>query len=81
MRFSLMPLFFPLLLIATFSFSIFWLATKQHDHGFAWITAIGSAVIAAIGNALYVYTTDNRIRDLEMKLERVSGKVFRDEST
>jgi uncharacterized membrane protein (DUF485 family) len=80
MRFSLKPIFFPLLVITTFSFSVFWLATRQHDRGFAWIMAIGSVVVAVIGNALYVYTTDNRIRDLEAKLERLSTKVWNDGS-
>ena len=37
--------------------------------------AVGSALVGVIGNALYVYDTDNRIRDLEVKLERLSSKV------
>ena len=42
--------------------------------------AIGSVIVAVIGNALYVYTTDNRIRDLEVKLERLRSKVWDDEA-
>jgi uncharacterized membrane protein YfcA len=80
MRFSLKPIFFPLLVISSFSFSVFWLAARQYDRGFAWVMAIGSVIGAVIGNALYVYTTDNRIRDLEAKLERLRSKVWDDES-
>lgn len=80
MRFSLKPIVFPLLVIACFSFSVFWLATRQHDRGFAWIMAVGSVLVGVIGNALYVYATDNRIRDLEAKLERLCSKVWESES-
>ena len=80
MRFSLKPIFFPLLVIACFSFSVFWLATRHHDRGFAWIMAVGSVVVGVIGNALYIYTTDNRIRDLEAKIERLCSKVWDNES-
>ena len=80
MRFSLKPILFPLLVIASFSFSVFWLATRQYDRGFAWILAVGSVVAAVIGNAMYVYTTDNRLRDIEAKIERLSSKFRDDES-
>lgn len=75
MRFSLKPILFPLLLIASFSFSVFWLTTRQHDRGFAWILGVGTVVVAVIGNALYVYAIDNRMKDIETKLERLSSKL------
>ena len=72
MHFSLKPILFPLAVIAAFSFGVYWLATRPHDRGFAWAVTVGSALGGIIGNALYVYTTDNRIRDLETRLDKIN---------
>lgn len=76
MRISLYAIVIPTLLIACFSFSAYWLATRQYDHGFAWLMAVGSLAAGVVGNALQVSSTDYRIRELEAKLERLSNKVW-----
>jgi uncharacterized membrane protein (DUF485 family) len=80
MRFTFGPVLFPLAVIATFSFSVHWLATRGYDRGFAWFLAVGSAVVGVIVNAAYIYDTDSRMRDLEEKVERLSNKVYGDRS-
>ena len=69
MRFSLMPILVPPVILITFAWGVHGLVTSQHDRGFSWSFTIGSAVAGFIAIALHVYTVDNRLRDLEDRIE------------
>ena len=69
MKFSLMPLLLPAVL-----FFLFWLGMEEcYEKRYANL-ALVTAAAGILALALHVWTIDNRIRDLESKLERLSDQ-------
>ena len=71
MRFTLMPILLPPAILGSFSFGVHWLMTRGYDRGFAWVLTIGSALACVISIALHVYTVENRLRELEARIDRL----------
>lgn len=76
MRFSLMPLLVPAVLVALLAWGIHGLATKDFDRGWWWFLTIGSAVAGIAALALHVYTVDDRLRRLEQNIEKLSDRIY-----
>ena len=68
----------PCAVIALFILSFrFWLTTTR-DREFAWAFLIFSVLAAATEFALYAWSTDNRLKELEWKVERLTERLLSD---
>lgn len=66
----------PCALIGLFIISFrFWLTTSR-DRGFSWAFLVFSVLAIAIEFALFAWSADNRVRELEARIEKLTERVL-----
>ena len=76
MRFTLLPLVVPSLALLGFIYGMDWLYTRSYDRSFAWGLVLISAAAMIVGNALHVWSVNDRIRTLEEGFDRLADNVY-----
>ncbi len=69
MRYSLMPLLLPPSIMGIFTFGLYQFITNRLDRNVSLALTIGAVLSAAIAIALYVYTVENRLREIETRID------------